>query len=101
MNRPKRIPCPWIPKKQNTGIINRQRDPVYHTNRWKKESRQFLDENPLCIECQKKGLLVPAKVTDHIIPKNKCSDIWDQSNWRPLCFTCHMKKSATDRNYFK
>ncbi len=101
MNRPKSLARPWIPKSTPVGIANRARDPFYHTNRWKTESKQFLEDNPLCVECEKKGLLVPAKLTDHIVPKPICKDPWDRTNWRPLCVACHPRKSAMDKKYFK
>ena len=69
----------------------------YHTNRWKEASRRFLIEHPLCAECQRNGVLKAANVTDHIVPRVICKDPWDDSNWQPLCYDCHTKKSAKDK----
>jgi len=98
--RPQRLSRPWVPVIK-TGIVNRPRDPFYHTSAWKNASKQFLFDNPLCYECAKTGMLTPSKVTDHDIPKNVCDDPWDPLNWKPLCFKCHSKKSAKDKIHFK
>jgi 5-methylcytosine-specific restriction protein A len=84
----------------SSGIVNRVRDPFYHTNAWRKASERFLSDNPLCVECKKIDLLVQAKVTDHIIPKDLCKNPMDESNWQPLCRECHSKKSAKDKSHF-
>ena len=64
---------------------------------WRKASRQFLRENPLCAECMKAGKLRAAKVTDHIVPhKGDMLLFWDRSNWRALCWRCHSRKTAKE-----
>lgn len=98
--RPHRLARPWVPVVK-TGIVNRSRDSFYHTWAWRKASERFLTENPLCRECQKAGRLTPAKVTDHIIPKDVCEDPWDSTNWQPACYKCHSIKSAKDKKHFK
>jgi len=80
---------------------DRSRDPFYHTARWKLESRQFRELNPLCAQCQKAGIVVPSQVTDHIIPKDICEDPWDWSNWQGLCNKHHSIKGSKDRKHFK
>ena len=99
-NRPKSLVRPWIPKARN-GLAERPYDPFYHTARWKRASLAFIADNPLCADCQKVGKLTAANVTDHHIPKDICPDPWDITNWRPLCRTCHSKKSAKDKKHFK
>lgn len=99
-DRPLKIKAPWN-KAKPSGIRERQRDGFYHKNAWTVASRIFREENPLCVECRKVGRLVAATVTDHIIPKDICQDPWDQSNWQPLCKTCHAVKSAKDKQHFK
>lgn len=100
MKRPARSVRPWVVK-SNSGIRNRERDPFYHNQAWRKVRDLFLQINPLCAECQKKGRLTPAKVADHITPKDICRDPYDISNLQPLCFKCHAEKSAKDKTYFK
>lgn len=39
---------------------------LYNTSRWKKLRKQFLQENPLCVECKVKGGIKAETVVDHI-----------------------------------
>ena len=81
-----------------SGTYNRtERDPFYHTNRWKKASASYLYAHPACARCAKSGLIRASRVTDHIIPKPICRDPYDQSNWQPLCRKCHDLKAAGDK----
>ncbi|MCF3128464.1 HNH endonuclease [Acinetobacter soli] len=65
--------------------------------KWKKHRDQFLSEHPLCVECQRKGYVMPATVVDHIIPHKGDTDLfWDKSNWQPLCETHHNIKTASE-----
>ncbi|MFB8787198.1 HNH endonuclease signature motif containing protein, partial [Pasteurella multocida] len=54
---------------------------------WEKYRAQYLKRYPLCVECQKLGLYVPAKIVDHIIPINGGDDVlfWPEWNHQPLC----------------
>ena len=44
--------------------------------------------------------LVPATVVDHIKPhRGDAKLFWDETNWQPLCKSCHDHKTMTeDRN---
>lgn len=99
--KPLKINRPWVPVTTPVGIVNRSRDDFYHTYRWKREAKDFIQDNPLCVRCNNSGMLTPAVVTDHIIPKDKCVDPWDRTNWQPLCKKCHSIKSAQDKKHFK
>lgn len=58
--------------------------------KWKKQRQRFLLENPLCSNCGK-----VANVVDHKTPhKGNVNLFWDESNWQPLCFKCHNRKTA-------
>lgn len=64
---------------------------------WKKHRDQFLLEHPLCVECRRKGYVMPATVVDHIIPHKGNKDLfWNKSNWQPLCETHHNIKTASE-----
>ena len=64
---------------------------------WKKHRDQFLLEHPLCVECRRKGYVMPATVVDHIIPHKGDKDLfWNKSNWQSLCETHHNIKTATE-----
>jgi 5-methylcytosine-specific restriction endonuclease McrA len=57
--------------------------------------------NPLCRECEKEGIVAPGEITDHIIPKNICSDPWDTGNWQNLCKKHHVRKAARDKQLIR
>jgi len=62
---------------------------------WRKASRRFLRENPLCVLCLKAGKIRASEVTDHIIPhKGDMALFWDRTNWQALCWRCHSRKTA-------
>ena len=64
---------------------------------WKKHRDQFLLEHPLCVECRRKGYVMPATVVDHIVPHKGDKDLfWDKTNWQPLCETHHNIKTASE-----
>lgn len=65
--------------------------------RWEKDRIKFLDENPLCADHRKRGMVEAATVVDHIIPhKGDQVLFWDKNNWQPLCKSCHDRKTATE-----
>ena len=52
--------------------------------------RTYLQANPLCRMCERRGQYVPATVVDHIKPHaGDLSLFWSRSNWQPLCKACH------------
>ena len=79
----KRVQRPWLPvhKPFDTGRVT-ERWPGYKTTRWRKVSRLFKDEHPVCDmpECGR-----PTYYTEHEVPATSCSDPWDASNFRPRC----------------
>ena len=59
--------------------------------RWRKESKLYLAENPLCEDCLKRGELVTATLVHHIVDHKGNEELfWDrENNWRALCGWCH------------
>jgi 5-methylcytosine-specific restriction protein A len=87
-------------KKQVTKEHN-QKSSKFYTYQWRKASKQFLKEHPLCVHCQKEGRLTPATDVDHIIPHGGNRKLfWDRKNWQPLCKSCHSKKTAEEDGGF-
>jgi len=67
-------------------------------HRWAKTRKRVLAQNPLCASCQKKGLLIPATLVDHIEPVHGPTDpkFYCLSNLQPLCRACHAQKTWGD-----
>ncbi len=75
-----------------------------YDSRWQKARKTFLQSNPLCVMCQRRGKLSSAEVVDHIKPPRLKDALgsndsvlitkaralfWDKTNWQPLCKECH------------
>jgi 5-methylcytosine-specific restriction protein A len=68
--------------------------------RWQKGRAVFLKKHPLCVRCTEAGKLTPATIVDHIVPHRGDPVLfWDESNWQPLCKSCHDIKTMTDDRY--
>jgi 5-methylcytosine-specific restriction protein A len=62
--------------------------------RWQQARIAFLQDHPLCAQCQQCGRATPATVVDHIAPhRGDMLLFWDRNNWQPLCASCHGVKS--------
>lgn len=98
MRKPAANSRPWLPRRPQGFSRKEDSMPEYHTHRWTRLSRAFRTQHPLCAECQRKGRIAEAEVTDHIIPPwVEGVDFWDASNWQPLCRRCNLAKGARDR----
>lgn len=68
-----------------------------YNSQWRKARNIYLKEHPLCAYCMKEGKFTKATVVDHIIPHRGDDKLfWDESNWQPLCKSCHDKKTMTE-----
>ena len=77
----------------------RMRDPVsralYRSKRWETERSAFLDDHPLCMECEGHSVIRPASVVDHIDRHGGDAAVfWDSGRWQALCVPCHNRKTA-------
>ena len=54
--------------------------------------------NPLCVECQQTGKVVPATEVDHIVPLHK-GGTDDASNLQGLCAEHHANKTQRERGH--
>lgn len=61
---------------------------------WTKFRAWYLANNPLCVMCQKEGLLTPANEVHHIKPLIEGGARLDENNCMALCHSCHSKITA-------
>lgn len=63
--------------------------------RWKEFRKQYLQANPLCLDCEAKGLVRAASEPHHKIKvKDDPSRQYDHENMIPLCKPCHSTRTA-------
>ncbi|HBP4947635.1 HNH endonuclease [Pseudomonas aeruginosa] len=75
------------PGSWRTGKTSTERGYDY---RWQQAREQYLRDHPLCVYCERKGLVTAANTVDHIVAHRGDQDLfWDQDNWQPLCGPCH------------
>lgn len=69
-----------------------------YSYKWSKASALYRKNNPLCVMCQKQGVLKINNCVDHIVPVNGPDDplFWVESNWQGLCTSCHSRKTALE-----
>lgn len=67
--------------------------------RWRSARELYLADEPLCRNCMLQNIITGADVVDHIIPHRGDHELfWDQTNWQPLCYSCHSIKTTTIDN---
>ena len=88
---------PWNPRRKAHEGRAKGNATMYNSTRWRKLSKLYRMHNPLCVECDKVGIVSPAMHTDHIKPINMGGDAWAWDNLQSLCLRCHSVKSATER----
>lgn len=68
---------------------------------WDKLSKAHREANPLCVMCEKDGLLVAAKVVDHIKPLRWFPALrLDPSNMQSLCVRHNKLKEIEDAKMY-
>jgi len=71
--------------------------------RWRRASKLYLAEHPLCALCAKETppVIRAAVLVDHIIPhRGDYALFWDESNWQSSCKECHDIKTAKEDGAF-
>lgn len=108
-NKPKRL-CPKCqqvvqgPCKQCTTQRTQQYEQArapsvseYKTNRWKRYSAWFRMTHPLCVDCERKGVLSAAEVVGHIKPAKFFPELfWEPTNHKPQCTKCNREQEVSD-----
>lgn len=64
---------------------------------WQKARLVHLNDNPLCVYCDREGRVTAANTVDHVIPhRGEMTLFWDRTNWMSLCGTCHSSKKQRE-----
>jgi len=70
----------------------------YTSKEWIKLRDKRRSESPICVECERKGMIRPMKVVDHIIAVEERPDLaLEYSNTQSLCDYHHAVKTASDK----
>jgi 5-methylcytosine-specific restriction protein A len=88
---------PWLPERKPYEGYRHNNTDFYQSRRWRSLRALKLQKDPLCEECMRKGVLVPAQMVDHIVPINKGGAPLDLNNLQSLCNHCHAVKTARDK----
>lgn len=72
-----------------------KRHSMYNNRIWRSMRKVKLLNEPLCAECERRGITKLANVVDHIIPHRGNHALFqDETNLQSLCKKCHDKKTA-------
>jgi len=71
----------------------------YYSPRWRKERAEFLSTHPTCTDATEGHICgAKAEAVDHVRPWRREPDpeaaFWNRSNWAPICWRHHSKKTA-------
>ena len=88
---------PRLPEKKPFAGFQHHNTDFYQSRKWRTLRALKFQKDPLCEECMRKGMLVPAQMVDHIIPINKGGAPLDLNNLQSLCNHCHAVKTARDK----
>lgn len=79
------------PKKKPFRQVNQN---LYDTAKWKRDSKQILQEQVFCQICKIKF----AECVDHKIPHSKNGKFWieDGAELQACCYRCHNKKTREE-----
>lgn len=70
---------------------------IYSSSKWKRLRNRFIANNPLCVHCERIGLIRPATVVDHIVEIRDGGDVWNTDNYQSLCRDCHQIKTGMEQ----
>lgn len=77
--------------------ISKSNYSLYNSSKWRKYAHSLRKQFPICVLCEKEGIIKPSEVVDHIIEINKGGDVWDKDNLQCICHKCHNTKSGRNR----
>lgn len=116
MNKRAKIPCKkigcralveqisggWCPEHKRSGVgeyelVRESSNKRGYNSAWRRARIGYLARHPVCVECDKIGLVVGATEVDHIIAHKGDKELfWDSKNWQALCKSHHSRKTARE-----
>lgn len=69
-------------------------DPFYLSVAWRRFRDWYINQHPLCEQCEREGRLTPAAMVDHIIEIKDGGMLTSEENAESLCWKCHGIKTA-------
>lgn len=90
-----RLTRPWV-KERKPFQREVSNSDFYNSRAWRNARKFYLESNPLCVSCDKAGVVRVATVVDHIVPINLGGEKLDTANFQSLCSSCHNSKSAKE-----
>jgi 5-methylcytosine-specific restriction protein A len=70
----------------------------YNSIQWRRLRNWYIRQHPLCAACKKDGLIVNAKIVDHVIPVKDGGDKLNETNLQSLCTFHHNQKTAREES---
>ena len=81
---------------------------IMNSRAWKELRTGYLRDHPLCVECQRQGVIRAARCIHHVIPIESAKtdeDAWtlatNRTNLQALCFECHANIHRGERSHSK
>lgn len=96
---------PWKPKQHRPGGVERRRETRTKEQvaensqiwnyRWRQFSKRYLQENPLCVDHLKDGIVYPATEVHHVKKAREYPELrYEETNLMALCHNCHARRTA-------
>ena len=92
----KKVNRKWVIK--SSGKRLRDDSKFYNSYKWRKFRKNYIMNNPVCVMCEREGIIREADVVDHIIPIRQGGKRFDKNNLQSLCKRHHDVKSGKDRH---
>ncbi|QZT38698.1 HNH endonuclease [Halosquirtibacter xylanolyticus] len=87
-------------ERQKRGWTKESQQGFYVSKAWRTLRNAFIQEHPICVRCEKRGIVREGNVVDHIIPV--CDDAslsLDWNNLQTLCHWHHRHKTGEDQRH--
>lgn len=85
-------------KTEQRGRTEASQSGFYYSKEWIKLRNKRRSENPLCCDCESKGMIRGMKVVDHILSVEDRPDLaLEYSNTQSLCDFHHILKTNADK----